>query len=222
MPAPNNPTFNKSKNGGISKGYYSRVLFSYCPYVSPPNFAGGGNWTSNADFNGLDNLLQTYPYYCHGNPTLPANYWESGKTLRIKGTLWIKKAKILNMRFGIYDLDNNDAYWLAIQNNNNSHNFSNNADEIIPIEFEVHLQCQDSSNGTFSAQGLYQYNGDLPQVPNIGGNILNVYIYVPIWNGTKTASTLGITPYQTIPTFNFYGSTGDYLYLSRLIIEELA
>jgi hypothetical protein len=220
MPAPNNPTFNKSKNGRISKGYYSRVLFSYCPYSNPPNIGQNNSWTNTENFNGLDNLSRSYPEYSHGNIILPANYWESGKTLRIKGTLW-GKAKSLNMRFGIYDEYNNDTYWLAIQNNDHIHNFSNGLEEIVPVEFEVHLQCQDSSNGTFSAQGLYQYNGNLPSVAAQGGTVLNYYIYVPMWKGTQIASTLGITSYQTSPTFNLYGTDGE-VYLSRLTIEELA
>lgn len=225
----NNPTFNKTSKGEISKGYYSRVLFTYCPYTNSTNFAASENWVASENFNGVNDLLSTYPQYCHGNPSLHPGFWRSGKTIRLRGTLLANRegrARILNMRFGLFDMTNNGNTWLAIQNAGGDHYLVSGIFDLIPIEFEVHMQSQDGS-GLFSAQGYYKSCGNIPDVFLIGGAILDTFSYTPVWSGNQYCTSItwdgiSIGNFTTMPSFNFYGSNIPNLYLSRLIIEELA
>jgi len=220
-------TFNRATQGGISKGYHSRVLFTYCAYDTPDNRVDS-DWTDVSNFDGIGDLISAKPEYCHGNHIIPALYWAPGKTLRVRGTVWaygIGKYQILNMRFGIINKDNSNYEFLAIQNNNHNHNFLGSgigSFGLNAVEFETHIQCVDTGDGFFSAQGYYQYNYGLPVIPSIGGDVLDDVVYVPVWNGTQNPIATGYTSNQTAILFNFYGSALTDLYISRLIIEELA
>ena len=220
-------TFNRATQGGISKGYHSRVLFTYCAFDAPDNVAGT-DWTDISYFDGIGALISAKPEYCHGNYRIPALYWVPGKTLRVRGTVWAYgdgKTQILNMRFGIINKDNSNYEFLAIQNNNNNHNFLGSGIAsfgLNAVEFETHIQCADTGDGFFSAQGYYQYNGGLPTATPTGGEVLNSAVYVPVWNGTLDPFATGFTSNETAILFNFYNSALTDLYVSRLIIEELA
>lgn len=238
--AGNTPTFNRYTQVGTSVGYYSRVLFTYCSYNQDDrNFLDQiSGWTNSANFDGIGELLTNQPDMCIGDYTLPVLYWKQGKNIRIRGTAIARmeryrdSGQYLNMRFGISD--GTSVYWLAIQNKNFNHQYNDastyNADNFTSIEFEAHIQSCGNPNGDgyMNSQGYYQYNGGMPGLfTPIGGSILNSFIYVPCWDNINAPAT-NITANETHIMFNFYGTDGGSpsftpeLYLSRLILEELA
>jgi len=234
----NNPTFNRVVDRAygeskISKGFYSRTIFSYTNQYSSPLELGAvdeNEWTDSIDGRGLKFLSNNRPDYCHGYFEIPPYYWLPGKTIRFKGTFLVETADpetTFNMRFGLRENQNGTTEWLAIQNNDNNHIFAlgNITEEFIPVSFHCLLMCgylNYDDKIWFTANGFYRYHrfGD-------GQDKGTVVIQVPMWtygvnyNGITRGLSLDFYNYDTEFAMNCFGTTAKYVQLQNLTIEEL-
>jgi hypothetical protein len=229
----NNSTFNRSLLNATGdrtvKGYHSRTVFSY----ATENLINLYNTdvTNEADTEGIQFLIDnsgTNDY--HGTHIIPAYYWRPGKVFRVSGTIIVDDTngigvEELNMRFGLNAGGLINPAWLAIQNNNNNHTFSN-ADPSgpLPVDFSCDIFCSrvetDATNAYFGASGYYQYTyANFNSVGEDRGSI-----HVPVWSSTFATTGLEeVYTGQSTIMFNLFGTTTDpTVYITRLTIEELA
>jgi hypothetical protein len=221
----NNFTFNKFTTVGASAGYYSRVLFTFvpCKYGYNGGVANtiGTGW-SGTDTNILEYFVSSSDYSgCHhGGFDIPPDYWEKGKTIRMKGTLVCASeggSQTLNLGFGLKDITNNVTYLLGSTNNGVDHSFlDGGSGGPLPVDFELNICLYQS--GEAYGYGFYTY--DTANYSSAGANRL--IKYVPVWNGSTLSSTSALATTRTRIYINGYGSTIDSAYLTNLIIEELA
>jgi hypothetical protein len=227
---PNNSTFNRGNNNGLSQGFYSRTLFTWVIPSSLPDLSGSETWTLETNGDGLQYLVNNYPSYCHGGFSFPAYYWVAGKTIRFKGTFFVRSTianQRFNMRFGLKEFNGNAVEWLAIQNNNNDHTFLSGGTRAYdtPVNFNCLLMCSNlDSDGSawFTANGFYTYPLNTNQQdPN--RNIAKV----PVWtngsgtNGVSNDVATDYINYQTHLMMNCYNSDVLSIQLLNLTIEEL-
>jgi hypothetical protein len=231
---PNNPTFNRSNQNGVSQGFHSRTLLSYTP-VSLDNLSDT-NVTNNIDFDGIDYLRSLEPGNFFGSNRLPAKYWRSGKTIRIHGTILADTippeeppiATIpFNMKFGLTERNGFNTDWLAYTNNGDDHYIFDGTFNVgpVPIDFFCDITCCeiDFENDYigFIAAGYFQYN-DTDY--NSGGTNI-VKKYVPVYTETfSIGHDTTFYNYETDIMWNLY-STSVYvyhIYVTNLTIEELA
>jgi hypothetical protein len=227
----NNSTFNRSLLNATGdrtvKGYHTRIIFSY----ATENLVNlyDTTVTNGADTDGIQFLIDnsgTNDY--HGTHIIPAYYWRPGKTFRISGTIIassIDGAGHLNMRFGLNAGGLLNPAWLAIQNNNNNHNFGNNDNYgLLPVDFSCDIFCSrienDETDAWFGASGYYQYT--YVDFNSTGENRGSVH--VPVWSSTFATTGLEeVYTGQSTIMFNLFGTTTDpTVYITRLTIEELA
>jgi len=230
----NNTTFNRGNSKGQINGFYSRALFGYIVGENPINVGGDNDWTTGLNFDGMDWLMTNYEELVKGSNRLPPKYWLLGKTIRVSGEAIVTgtdgagEAKFLNMRFGIKEQTTPNTTWLAVQNNENNHIFvSVNYDNLqeVPISFRCIITCPyydenaDPPNIYFMSNGYMHY--DRSNWITAGPN--NDRTYVPLWKG-NAAIPVTDTYYtsETSIMFNFYGSTVQSIFLTRLLVEELA
>jgi hypothetical protein len=247
----NNTTFNKNNNNGQFPGFYSRVLFSYAPYLNEvPELLQNNtsDWVVDSGYDGIGELLSGNAPLCHGSNILPAYYWRPGKTIRVTGDFSVNiplqeglfQNKILNLRFGLIETATPAATSLAIQNNNNNHGLAfsvgtgGSAYDYIPIHFECNIICSTINQAndppcTFYSNGFYYY--DHSNYNSAGTNYDKSAVYVPVWKSANGSTTLGDEYYSasTKIMMNIYGSeigngADGYgaVYLTKLLIEELA
>jgi hypothetical protein len=228
-----NTTFNRGNNNSVSYGFYSRTLFTWTNLSDGYNLSSQSEWISNDNGNGLQLLIDNKPEYCHGDITLPPNYWTSGKTIRFRGTFGANsddENQIFNMRFGLQETSGPITQWFAIQNNDNNHIFAlstNTGGAFLPINFQCLMMCctrDHDGDPWFTANGFYKYN----QVASNSSDNRNS-IEVPVWdigaggspNGVASAAGSSFISNQTKFTMNCYGSTVSSIQLLNLTIEEL-
>ena len=231
MPSnPNNSTFNRGNNNGLSQGFYSRTLFTWVNLSDGYNLVSQSAWVSNNVGDGLQLLVDNKPEYCHGGFSFPAYYWVAGKTIRFKGTFFVRSTdsdQQFNMRFGLKEFNNNTVEWLAIQNNNHDHNFLSGGTRAYdtPVNFNCLLMCSApdyDSTAWFTANGFYTYPLNTNQ-QDTNRNIAKV----PVWtngSGTNGVSNDVSTDYiinQTHLMMNCSGSDVSTIQLLNLTIEEL-
>lgn len=228
-PNPNNSTFNRGNNNGLSQGFYSRTLFTWVISSSLPDLSGSETWTLETDGDGLQYLVNNYPSYCHGGFSFPAYYWVAGKTIRFKGTFFVRSDdnnQQFNMRFGLKEFNNDTVEWLAIQNNDHNHIFLSGGirEYDTPVNFNCLLMCSapDYDGTWFTANGFYTYPLNTNQ-QDTNRNIAKV----PVWtngdgtNGVSKAVSTDHINYQTHLMMNCYGSNVSTIQLLNLTIEEL-
>ncbi len=230
MPAPpklNNPTFNRGQHNDVVVGYHSRIVFSYAP--TNPVQTYDTIMTNDSETDGIQFLINNSPAnQYHGTHIIPSYYWRPGKTFRISGTIIATSqdtAGNLNMRFGLTPGNGGVINWLAIQNNNSSHNFAVTDNYgPLPVDFSCDIFCSlildDESDAHFGAAGYYQYN-----FTNYGSSGSNRnQIYVPVWTSVYPSTGMEETyTNQSTIMFNLFGSTiQNGASITRLTIEELA
>jgi hypothetical protein len=231
---PNNPTFNRSTQNGVSQGFHTRTLFSFTPYsLYDLELGGSGDWVSDSTWDGIGDLSSSYANQCFGTNILPQQYWRSGKTIRIHGTILadtnfeeIPFGGIpFNMKFGLLERGGYNIDWLAFTNNGIDHNLFNGSPYIgpVPIDFFCDITCCeiDFENDYigFIAAGYFQYN----DTDYDGGGDNTTKIYTPIYLETFSIGHDTTFYYnRTSIMFNLYGTGAAHVYITNLTIEELA
>jgi hypothetical protein len=224
---PNNTTFNRSNHYGVSVGYYSRTLFTFAHLTG--NLDGTTIEGSGGD--GIQYLIDTYPDYCHGSHSLPANYWLGGKSIRIKGSFLAMGAPeeeigantTLNLGFGIKETTTPTTYMLAYPDPQSRMDLELDGTPYCPVDFECTMTLTHPNTGSLSVWWTSGYFGwEKDNYNDTGEN--KAPRYTPVWLKNPYATGIS-TDYVTQPTkiiFNFYDSTVPYLFLRLLTIEELA
>lgn len=227
-----NYTFNKNgQTGAVGTGWSQRVIFT-CG-TTDDLFHDTNNWYDTEDFDGIEQLVSNYgpagtilTNISHGDAIFPAEYWKSGKTIRLKGMFWATSTEeqYLNMRIGMWESSPTKTVF-SIQDDGNNHIFAKGqARANVPVFFEITLQCinpDDNMGNTFwITSGHYQY--EYTNYSSGGTNQSDVF--VPIHNTTNVPIITGTGYYynKTRPIFNFYGSTVSTIVLAWMTIEELA
>ena len=227
-----NSTFNRGNNSGISSGYYSRTLFTWVTLADGYELTSQSEWVSNDNGNGLQLLIDNKPEYCHGGITFPPYYWTAGKTIRFRGTFFVKandNDSIFNMRFGLKEASGPNTQWFAIQNNDNNHTFLGGDYETYdtPVNFQCLMMCctrDYESAPWFTANGFYRYN-----LKSDAWSYGRGAVQVPVWlngnggspNGVAASSDPSFISQQTTFMMNCYDSNIAEIELLNLTIEEL-
>jgi hypothetical protein len=223
----NNLTFNRGKHDGVAVGYHSRTVFSYA--TTEPISTYDTTMTNDSETDGIQFLINNSSANdYHGTHIIPAYYWRPGKTFRVSGTLIATSQDTtgsLNMRFGLIPGNSGAINWLAIQNNNNNHQFAGIANYgPLPVDFSCDIFCSfindNEAEAQFGAAGYYQYN--YSNYNSAGNN--RPQIYVPVWTSVFPSTLMEETYInQSTIMFNLFGSTiQNGAEITRLTIEELA
>jgi len=216
---PNNPNFVRSNTGGSSPGYHTRTIFTFSPAEVVSTV---GDWVSDSNWDGLNELLGLYPNYCHGTNVFPIGYWQNGRQIRIKGTAIVSDdggGVDFNMRFSIYESGDADYNLIAVQNGGANHSFADGGTAIdVPVDFECTIGHFGST--FLFGSGYYQYNYlDY----NGTGRNRNSNARVPLWEytGTNGQTSINLGSFNTTTLiFNFFGSNVVSISLLNFRIEE--
>jgi hypothetical protein len=241
----NNPTFNRFSNYGPSIGYHTRTLFVYSGETGGnTNLYGVSDMLDSKD--GIQYLINNFSGSCHGYHHFPGGYWRRGKSVRLKGNCLVMgfpeeeagQYTVFGMSVGLLSVSGSAPYPntpLAQSATTNKFPLTDGNDppELCPVDFEIIITCAQEEDGfspegsRWFASGYYKYNYGNDDFINGGNNTTNCYIPI-VYNdaGQKNIyyglSKADYIDKETIIMFNFYDSTVYYLYLTSLILEELA
>ena len=220
----NNYTFNRSTQAGTSPGYHTRTLFTFSRPVYP---ILTGSWADTLNYDGTSTLTSSYSTYCYGDPTFPGSYWRAGKSVRVRGTIFVASGGTdkFNLRFGINTPATSSIQWLAIQNHNSaSHTAGTTA--TTAVDFQCTVTCLDLSGSghslSFNANGYYEYCLLDNSADSANDNKITTYVPLGFLNGGITAVSTSFYDNDSYVTFNLTGSTVTDCSLAFLTIEELA
>ena len=165
--------------------------------------------------------------------SFPADYWKTGKSVRIKGALHLPGAadtNIFNMRLSIRDIAAVTTTVLAKQNNGTNHTITipggTPLSEGPYVNFEFIYSSVigtvtqiDNKNQIFmKAEGYYQYDNNLDTGGNDQTRFVPVYYNVPYYEALND-SNQAMSPTRIM--IDFDGSTVSSILLRYVTVEEL-